>query len=220
MGNKLMLWIISLLLLILACGIPVFAAENAVIKEVIGKVEIKLPPGGWTLAQVGAVISPGTTISVGFNSKAVLELPSSIIYVKQLTRLTLSELVKEQGQIKTGLYLRTGSLQAEVKTGVDYTNDFKVKSPVATAAVRGTVIQFDGGELRVEDGVAILYNSLGQPLSVLVGGIGSSTGLDLNTVKDILDLLTDVQTQLSKEGLIQKIEALKDSALVTVDLEW
>jgi hypothetical protein len=160
------------------------------------------------------------TISVGFNSKAVLELPASVIYVKQLTRLTLAELTRQQGRIRTGLSLRTGSMRAEVKKGTNYTNDFRVKSPVATAAVRGTVIQFDGSELHVEDGIAVLYNQIGQPASVLIGGTGSSTGLDLNTAKDIMDLVTGVQTQLAKEKLMERLDSLKNSALVGVELEW
>ena len=162
--HKKPLIIIFIIALALSGGGSSFA--QATVKEMAGKVEVKPPKGVWGPAYVGMFIGAGSMIGTGFNSRAVLALDGSTLYVQALTRLTLEEIARAQGVIKTNLYIRTGSLEAEVKTGTDYTHDFKVRSPVSTAAVRGTIIRYNGTRLIVKDGKATLFNLLGQPATV------------------------------------------------------
>ena len=46
-------------------------------------------------------IKPGTVISTGFKSTAVIDTGSSEIFVKQLTRMSLEELSKSGSTVKT-----------------------------------------------------------------------------------------------------------------------
>ena len=143
-----------LLILFLTATIlyPVFSA-NAVIKEISGKVEIKEDGGSWTPAVNGMTITEGTVISTGFRSKAVLDLGSSILEIKPLTRMSLEALIEKEGTVTTNLYLRVGRVDANVKRDTGLNHDFKLRSAVSTAAVRGTKFSYTGTELIVTEGV-------------------------------------------------------------------
>jgi hypothetical protein len=123
------------------------AAAQAKLTDFVGKVEIKPPNGNWTPARKGMTIAAKSMVSTGFKSKVTLELDQSTLFVNQLTRLSIEEIARTQGVITTNINIRAGSLAADIKTGgTDYKHDFKVKSPVSTAAVRGTRIVYDGYE--------------------------------------------------------------------------
>ncbi|MEM5948743.1 FecR domain-containing protein [Spirochaetia bacterium 38H-sp] len=133
-----------LILFMLFSGSIILSAENlsAVITQVSGKVEIKGPSGSWKPAKEGDTVKEGDSISTGFNSKAVLETTdkSSVIVVKQLTRLSLKELLKKEGSVKTDLFLDVGSVRAQVNSTDDLKQDFSVRTASTTASVRGTVL--------------------------------------------------------------------------------
>ena len=50
------------------------------------------------------------------------------------------------------IHLRVGRIRAEVKPPVGGATEFTVRSPSATASVRGTVFEFDGIRLSVDEG--------------------------------------------------------------------
>jgi hypothetical protein len=173
------IFISALSALLVLAGSAAFA--QAKLTDFVGKVEIKPTNGAWTPARKGMPITVGSIVSTGFRSKATIDLDQSTIFVNQLTRLSLEELVRKQNVIATDINIRAGSLAAEVKTGgAEYQHDFKVKSPVSTAAVRGTKIVYDGYEMSVTEGTAVLYNLLDQPMTVFKGNAAlTGTGLDL-----------------------------------------
>lgn len=155
--------IIAVILLI---SFPIFA-QNAVIKEIKGKVEIKTPGGVWTVASAGDEMPAKSSISTGFGSSAVIEVGASVLTVDALTRMELEDLIQEQGTQTTALFLRVGKVKAEVTRDRDLTHDFKLRSPSSTAAVRGTAFTFDGTTLTVERGaVAFISESLERELLV------------------------------------------------------
>jgi hypothetical protein len=125
---------------------------KAVFAEVVGKVEFQKPGAAWQAAKAGDSVEKGTTVSTGFKSSATLKLADAALYLKPLTRLTLEELVKTSGGTQTNLYLLAGRVKADVPHEAGKTNDFKVKSPTATASVRGTAFDFDGMNLLVTRG--------------------------------------------------------------------
>ena len=132
----------------------------------------------WVPVKAGMSLGLGTTISTGFNSTAVLELGSSVLQVKPLTRLRLNELVAREGTVTTDLFLQVGKIRAEVKSAEGLAQDFKVKSPVSTAAVRGTGFEYDGYELYVFEGTVTYTNLTGQSRSYAPGEQGGSDGYD------------------------------------------
>ena len=164
-------------LLLLAAGLA-GAQTQAVVKSFTGKVEILTGRQAWAPVKVGQNLGLGTTISTGFNSTAVLELGSSVLQVKPLTRLRLNELVARQGTVKTDLFLQVGKISAQVKSAEGLTQDFKVKSPVSTAAVRGTGFEYDGYDLYVFEGKVTYSNLTGQSRSYTPGEQGSTDGYD------------------------------------------
>ena len=163
-------------LLLLAVLLQVHSQDTAVISDLSGKVEIMTPGGGWVAATKGLEVPTGATISTGFGASAMLDLGSSEIQVKQLTRLTLEELLEQQGTVTTNVFLRVGKVRATVKTGEGLSHDFRLRSPVSTAAVKGTELSYDGFRLEVHTGVVAFFNALSQRRSYGAGESGSTNG--------------------------------------------
>jgi hypothetical protein len=171
--KKLPVLIISLMLA--ASGL--FAQTQAVVKQLSGKVEIKGPGAtAWVPAKVGQQLAKGSFISTGFNSTAVLALGASVLSVKPLTRMQLEELIAREGTVSTSLFLQVGKVNAAVKVAEGVKQDFTVKSPVSTAAVRGTDFEFDGLTVKVINGLVYFSNNLGQRRGVAQGEQSSTTG--------------------------------------------
>jgi len=121
-------------------------------------------------------ISRGTTISTGFNSRALLDLGNSVLRVQPLTRLRLEELIEKEGSVQTDLFLRVGKVNAQVKSAAGLKQDFKLRGPVSTAAVRGTDFEYDGFDVVVFDGDVLYLTMLGQGRSYSSGEEGGSDG--------------------------------------------
>ena len=149
-------------ILLIIFSIPTFAAVKAVIKDTKGKVEIKMPLKRWQPARRGMVVPKNALISTGFHSTAVISMGRTILRVRQLTRLKLQELIEKQGTVSTKLFLRVGKIRATVKSSKGLRQNFKLKSPVSTAAVRGTDFEYDGVNLKVKEGVVQFFNLLAQ----------------------------------------------------------
>lgn len=135
----------------------------AVMKDVKGRVELKAPDGDWGPAVAGAALAKDTMISTGFNSQATVALGGSVLTIKPITRLTLEDIVRQEGNESVSLYLLAGRVKAEVHPPVGGKTDFKVKSPTATASVRGTEFEFDAVNLDVADGVVSFSGASGGP---------------------------------------------------------
>jgi hypothetical protein len=156
--------------------IPLCAQSSAVIKETTGKVEVQAPGGLWTSAAVGMPISRGATISTGFGSRALIDLGNAILNVQPLTRLRLEELIEKEGTVQTDLFLRVGKVKAEVKSVSGLQQDFKLRSPVSTAAVRGTQFDYSGFDVVVIDGEVTYQTSRGQKRTYSAGEGGGDKG--------------------------------------------
>ncbi len=154
-------------------------AQTAVFKDMKGKVQIRLPGGQqWKKAGRGMKIPKGATISTGFRSTALLSLgKNSEIHVKPLTRMTLEELVTKSGVVTTGLYIRVGTISAKVKNDPGLTHDFRLRSSVSTAAIRGTEFEYSGNRLAVFKGAVLYQNSIGQKRTIRPGMVSRINGL-------------------------------------------
>jgi ferric-dicitrate binding protein FerR (iron transport regulator) len=151
----------------------VYAQETASFREVTGTVEIKAPgSAGWANAAAGDRIEKNTLISTGFKSSAVVLLGNSVIMVQPVTRLSLEEIIRNQGNEQVNLYLHSGRIRAEVNPPAGGSSAFTVRSPTATASVRGTSFEFDTENLRVTEG-RVLY-SLANGRGTYVAGGGTS----------------------------------------------
>jgi FecR protein len=161
-----------------------FAQSQAVVRESTGKVEVKAPGGNWRPAVAGTRVALGAYISTGFSSTALLDLGTSTLRVAPLTRMQLVDLVAQQGTVSTSLFLKVGKVRAEVKKVEGVRQDFTLKGPQATAAVRGTEFDFDGLTVNVVNGVVHFSNSIGQFRNVPAGEGSSTNGQTLPTTGD------------------------------------
>lgn len=155
----------AVLLMFAALGV---FAQSATFEAVSGKVEIRRAGGSWEPARVGMAIDRETTISTGFGASATLDVADNTLEVEQLTRMTLVSLVESSDQVDTEVFLGVGRVSANVRTA-ERRQNFEVRSPMSTAAVRGTRFRFDGQRLQVFEGTVAFANSYGQSQSVGAG---------------------------------------------------
>lgn len=143
--------ILSILIVSLSM-IPMFALEAKVV-SVKGKVEIQ-EAGMWVPVEKGDIIEKGTVISTGFNSELVVAVKNSTFTLGPLTRVTIENLVTKGNKDTTQIYIDSGSIAANVSNKGGRRTGFKVRSPVATASVRGTAfIVSSSGKLTVTEGL-------------------------------------------------------------------
>jgi hypothetical protein len=211
---------ILLICFFLLLGTLLFSQVHAVIKEVSGKVEIKATGDSWIPAEEGMELLAGYFISTGFRSQAVLELGPSQLIVKQLTRMELEELIEKEDTISTRLNLRVGKVRANVQSTEGLRQNFILRSPVSTAAVRGTSFEYDGENLKVFEGTVAFTNLLGQRRTVKAGERSRTLGYSLpRTGEEIKDLLTMVFPggTVDIPGIIQLLEDLTN---ITIIINW
>jgi hypothetical protein len=168
--------LLALLVIVLGAG-TVFSQNTAVVKRIVGKVEIQRPGEAWLPAAPGMELPLRATISTGFNSQAVLEVGSSVLTLRALTRIRIDELQVRGDVAVTGLTMPVGRIRAEVRTAEGLSTDFRVRSPVSTAAVRGTGFDNDGSTLFCFEDTANLMNQAGIGTEVSKGETGKLAGL-------------------------------------------
>lgn len=128
-------------------------AFDATVVAVSGKVE-KKEGNSWIALNKGDKITQGTVISTGFESNLVFTAKGSTVTVGPLTRLTVEQLVSTPKKDSSQLYIDSGKVSAEVNSAGGKQTGFKVKSPVATASVRGTEFSVNSaGKLVVKKGL-------------------------------------------------------------------
>jgi hypothetical protein len=184
MGVTMKSRVLIALLILTALAAGVSAQTRAEFSSVSGKVEIRPATGGtWVAARVGMTVDDNTMISTGFNATAELRMGENVVQVEQLTRMVFEEIVEQSDTVETRLNLNVGRMSAAVRSSDGRRQDFQVRSPISTAAVRGTGFTFDGERLEVEEGEVAFRNRFGQQRSV-GGGQRSSTSGDPGAPSD------------------------------------
>lgn len=119
-------------------------AMQATVVSTKGKAEVQTG-GSWIALKAGDTLDQGSVIQTGFKSEIILKIKESTVTVAPLSRITLQTLAEReglngaQGKDETSIFLDTGSLRSNVQKSTDRRVGFTVRSPVATASVRGTV---------------------------------------------------------------------------------
>jgi hypothetical protein len=111
----------------------------------------------------------------------------------------LEEIVRNQNEEQVNLYLHTGRVRADVKPPVGGKTDFIVRSPVATASVRGTSFEFDTERLWVDEGRVQYSLTSGRNVSVTAGGM-SYVDEPNNTVVSSFDAVAELLTPTLPAG--------------------
>jgi hypothetical protein len=110
----------------------------------------------WQKPEIGMEIPRGTLISTGFHSNAAIQIENSLVEVKQLTQISVDDLAKTKQRIKSDLYLSFGKVKAKVTKLPTTKTEFKIRSAICTASVRGTEFDFGNNILKVIDGTVQL----------------------------------------------------------------
>ena len=215
-------------LFIIVLASPIYSADLITIEKVNGKVEIREPGGSWEKAVQGSTIPQGTIISTGFKSSAELDLSgSSTIYVKPLTRMAVDELATTGNKVNTKLNLRLGRIKADVKTSKGLRHDFTLRTPVSTAAVRGTVFEAGAnGNLDVESGKIQQKNKIGQKTTVPGGNSSSVSGGGYSppaTPEETVSQDFSVDTSTQVNNTVPALPPVENSTIPdpgTVTVEW
>lgn len=119
-------------------------AMQATVVSTKGKAEVQ-NGGSWVALKSGDTLNQGSVIQTGFKSQLVLKIKETTVTVAPLSRVTLQTLAEREGvdgakgKDETTIFLDTGSLKSNVQKSADRRVGFTVRSPVATASVRGTV---------------------------------------------------------------------------------
>ncbi len=165
-------------------------ALDGQIVSISGKVEAQNQSGTWIPLKAGDALVAGTMISTGFKSEATVKLGASVLTIKPLTRMTLTQLLEKEDTVDTELFLEVGNVKAEVNSLNNKKNGFTVRSPVATASVRGTVFEM-GEELVILQGAVVFTSPVGQKRT-------GSAGQELKITNDsVSSPVAALQTQMA-----------------------
>ena len=170
MNNEKISRVLMLSLLFFAFSLLPCYSQNGVIRELSGTVELKDSASSpFVAAKAGDLVGEDTVVSTGFKSSALLEVGSTLIAVRPLTRLTLTEIRSSAGDETLNVYLQAGRLKVDVTPPTGTKASVAVSSPTATASVRGTSFEFDTMNLYVRDGNVSFVGNAGQRVSVSTG---------------------------------------------------
>jgi hypothetical protein len=162
------------IVLVITAGAAWAQSPRVVIRELRGTVETKAPgASAWQVAVVGQELERETLVSTGFKSEAVIALGDSTLLARPLTRLTLGEIAAAADSDRIEVQLRTGRIRAEVRPPAGGNVEFTVRSPVATASVRGTSFEFDTFTLKVDEGTVSFSGADNTAVYVAAGQISA-----------------------------------------------
>ena len=213
-----------LLILVIIIASPLYSADLITVKTANGKVEIKEPGKAWAAAEEGKVVPEGSVISTGFKSHAELDLSgSSTVFIKQLTRMSVDKLVISGNKVNTKLNLKLGRIKADVKTSSGLKHDFTLKTPVSTAAVRGTVFESSVRKLEVVTGRISFTNKIGQKTTVSGGESSSVSGTGFTAPATAVETAIasfEVETSTQPDADIPPIIIPPPPTTGTVHVAW
>ncbi len=168
-----------LVIFLFCCCIFAIVAMNAEVTNVKGKVEIR-KGSSWVKAKEGTKLAVGDLVSTGFKSEMTVKIDGSVIVVRPLTRLKIEDIAQKNDAVSSEVFLNVGSIKVDIKPASTKRVEFKAKTPVATASVRGTagIITADG-ELIGTSGTWSYVNSAGLETAVDAGSVVfiSDTGM-------------------------------------------
>ena len=158
------------IILLTSIALAAQAAEVTIV-SLSGSVDIREPGGSWAPAASGQVVSTRSWISTGFGSRARLSAGGMMINLQPLTRVSIDSLTEDGDVTRTQVSLQSGRVRATRPPATRATRgsiDFRVSTPVATAAVRGTDIEPSFNKLVTYEGMASY--SQGQAVVMSPGG--------------------------------------------------
>ncbi|MDR1839984.1 MAG: FecR domain-containing protein [Treponema sp.] len=147
--------------------------QFGIIRELSGNVELKTAGSSvFVPAQQGSHVAQDTIVSTGFRSTAIIDVGSSVITVRPLTRLSLSEIQSSSGTENLNVNLQAGRIRVDVKPPAGTRAATTIQSSSSTASARRTTFEMDIFDLDVIEGRVVFNGKDG--ITVITGGGSSS----------------------------------------------
>jgi hypothetical protein len=113
--------------------------DRATLTRVTGEVSVRGPGRDWADAATGQTVGVGDEIHTGFDSQATLTFKAGeIMVIRELTDVLVGTLLTAEARSQVRVLLKVGEVTATIKPAAVQSADFSIKSPTATASVRGT----------------------------------------------------------------------------------
>lgn len=139
------------------------SAMEATVVSTTGKTELQQPNGDWVQLKTGDKLEKGSVIQTGFKSELVLQIKGTKVTVSPLSRLTIEQVAEKDTKDETRLYIDSGALKADVQKSENRRVGFTVRSSVATASVRGTILsvknRFGRTGINTQQGIVAVWKS-------------------------------------------------------------
>jgi hypothetical protein len=153
------------------------AWSSATVAESRGSVQFRLPGATtWSALTVGSVLPEGAVVVSGTTGRAVIDAGNTTIVVEPLSRITIEAARIAPDDERAALSMPYGRINATVRRADNRGMDFRVFTPISTAAVRGTEFDYDGFALSVTEGDVAFTNRIGQAHSVRAGQLSRTWG--------------------------------------------
>jgi len=168
-------------------------AQNGVVRELAGDVSLKTAKSSaFVPAKSGDTVAVDTIVSTGFKSTAVIQIGSSTIAIRPLTRLSLAEIQSSNDSEKLKVNLQAGRIRVDVNPPAGTRANTVVQSSTCTASVRGTSFEFDTYNLTVNEGTVALQGNNGMVMLVPAGTVSyiDNNGQAADPIATIQEALT------------------------------
>jgi len=127
------------IIIIFACLVFISTEAFARITVTYVKGSVAYKTGrNWKTLRTGMNLLPGTKISTGIRSRAVIYLNRHKVYIRPLTMIKIYRHSYRKLRSTTRIGLRRGSIRARVSRSRRIRTSFRISTPVATSSVRGT----------------------------------------------------------------------------------
>ncbi len=208
------------LILLGSFSVGLWAVDATILSLSGPSVEIKEPGGTWRPASQGQIVSSASMIATGFNSRVNISVGGMDLSLSPLTRVNIDALVEEKDVITTSLSLSTGRMRAisqPVERKTRRKIDFKVNTPVATAAVRGTEFLLSTNKLETIEGMV----ELRQGTRVVQAPAGSKSWVapDAPPTAPIENIGELISPEITATEEVEEIETIVTTGNVQIVLE-
>jgi len=146
------------------------SSQDAFIDQLTGTVGIKQPKDeAFKTAGKGDKLFKDTIIQTSFKSYAIIKIGVTMITVRPLTTLSLTEIQKLDETETLNVNLQAGRIRVNVKPPAGTKASTTLTSPSSVASVRGTNFEYDTNNLLVNEGTVSFIGNNGQGVLVSAG---------------------------------------------------
>jgi hypothetical protein len=201
---------------------PAHALQTVRVVELTPDVQVRAEKGEWQDATVGMELTAGHEVSSTPDGRATLRFENnSTVVIQSTTQIKIASFFRQGGVVKTEILLKLGEIAAQVSREKTVRSDFQIRSPTATASVRGTEIHAArytptrGFQVALASGVLHVSNPTG---SARLGGGDTARTARSGEVKSPLAVTREAQASsaFAPGSTPDEVQALQNQTQPTV----